>query len=44
LWRVVTFDVRHFDKVHNIDYLPQAARIQAGVLEPHLAQRLKAAS
>ncbi|WP_250491500.1 FAD-binding oxidoreductase, partial [Caballeronia sp. INML2] len=39
---VVTIDMQNFDKVLEIDQKSQAARIQAGVLGPHLEQQLKA--
>lgn len=39
---VVTIDMQNFDKVLEIDQTSQAARIQAGVLGPHLEQQLKA--
>jgi len=39
---VVTIDMQNFDKVLEIDHRSQAARIQAGVLGPHLEQQLKA--
>lgn len=38
---VVSIDMKHFDKVLEIDPVSQAARIQAGVLGPHLEQQLK---
>ncbi len=36
---VVTIDLKHFDKVLEVDTKSQAARIQAGVLGPSLAER-----
>lgn len=38
---VVTVDMQHFDKVLEIDATSQSARIQAGVLGPHLEAQLK---
>jgi alkyldihydroxyacetonephosphate synthase len=38
---VVTIDMQNFDKVLEIDHKSQAARVQTGVLGPHLEQQLK---
>jgi alkyldihydroxyacetonephosphate synthase len=38
---VLTIDLRHFDRVLEIDRTSQAARIQSGVLGPSLEQQLK---
>ncbi|MDQ0143208.1 FAD-binding oxidoreductase [Cupriavidus necator] len=38
---VVTLDLKHFDKVLEVDQTSQAARIQAGVLGPSLERQLK---
>ncbi|MHB8353798.1 MAG: FAD-binding oxidoreductase [Burkholderiales bacterium] len=37
----VSVDMKYFDRVLEIDEVSQAARIQAGVLGPHLEQQLK---
>jgi alkyldihydroxyacetonephosphate synthase len=37
----VSIDMKHFDRVLEVDLKSQAARIQAGVLGPHLEQQLK---
>ena len=37
----VSIDMKHFDKVVEIDHASQAARIQAGVLGPHLERQLQ---
>jgi alkyldihydroxyacetonephosphate synthase len=37
----VTIDLKHFDKVLEVDAKSQSARIQAGVLGPHLEKQLK---
>ncbi|MDP3246411.1 MAG: FAD-binding oxidoreductase [Polaromonas sp.] len=37
----VSIDMKHFDKVLEIDATSQSARIQAGVLGPHLEKQLK---
>lgn len=38
---VVSIDMKHFDKVLEVDQTSQAARIQAGVLGPDLERQLK---
>ena len=38
---VVTIDLKHFDKVLEVDAKSQSARIQAGVLGPSLEKQLK---
>jgi len=38
---VVTIDMQNFDRVLEVDHRSQAARVQAGVLGPHLEQQLK---
>jgi len=38
---VVTVDMQHFDQVLEVDAVSQSARIQAGVLGPHLEAQLK---
>jgi alkyldihydroxyacetonephosphate synthase len=38
---VVSLDLKHFDKVLEVDQTSQAARIQAGVLGPSLERQLK---
>ena len=38
---LVTIDLRHLDKVLEVDATSQAARIQAGVLGPHMERQLK---
>jgi alkyldihydroxyacetonephosphate synthase len=38
---VVTIDMQNFDKVQEVDHRSQAARVQAGVLGPHLEQQLE---
>lgn len=38
---VVTIDLKHFDRVLEIDQTSQAARIQAGILGPELERQLK---